>query len=242
MDIKTGLIPNSANYAKGRSGDIKYIVIHYTANKGDTALNNVKYFANNVVKASAHYFVDENNIYSSVPEKDTAYHCGGGLQGRTGHAWYGICKNSNSIGIEMCLWDKSGSLIGGTVDNCIGLVRCLMNRYSIPIENVIRHWDVTGKDCPKPMTGDNNGLWTEFKKEIQKEAEDMSIIAELTDKYGKETVKAALDAIIKARQEEEWKNDGSDYLHLACDLSDVHNQGEPVTFGILGTILSKLKG
>ena len=43
MEILTGLLPDSANYRTGRKEDIKYIVIHYTANKGDTAFNNVKY-------------------------------------------------------------------------------------------------------------------------------------------------------------------------------------------------------
>ncbi len=242
MEIKTGLKPDPSNYAKGRSGDIKYIVIHYTANKGDTAINNVKYFANNVVKASAHFFVDENDIYSSVPVADVAWHCGGGLQGNSGHDWYKLCTNSNSVGVEMCLWDKEGNVKQGTIDKCVGLVKHLMDVYNIPAENVIRHWDVTGKECPKPMTGDNNGLWKNFKKAICEEEDEMSVIKELTDKYGEDRVKDALEAVIKARKEEAWKNDGSDYLHSACELSDVHNQGEPVTFGILGTILSKMKG
>ena len=132
MNILTGTLPHSSNYKRGRSSKIKYIVIHYTANKGDTALANVKYFANNAIKASAHFFVDESSIYSSVPVFDTAYHCGGGLQGKHGHAWYGICTNSNSIGIEMCLLDKNGKIRSGTVNNCVELVRYLMGKYGIP--------------------------------------------------------------------------------------------------------------
>lgn len=174
MQVITGTLPNSGNYKKGRSGSIKYIVIHYTANHGDTAANNVRYFTNNVVKASAHYFVDENNIYSSVPIYDTAYHCGGGLQGKGGHAWFGHCKNSNSIGIEMCLLDKNGYVRKGTIVQCVELVKYLMKKYSIPPENVIRHWDVTGKNCPVPFTGDNNAYWQDFKNRI-------SIVDEYTD-------------------------------------------------------------
>ena len=59
MHIFTGQLPASGNYKKGRSEDIRFIVIHYTANKGDTALNNVRYFANNTTGTSAHFFVDE---------------------------------------------------------------------------------------------------------------------------------------------------------------------------------------
>ena len=54
---------NSSNFYSGRGGNsIKYIVMHYTANNGDTAMNNAQFFHNNSVKASAHYFVDENSV------------------------------------------------------------------------------------------------------------------------------------------------------------------------------------
>ena len=175
-----GLLPNASNYRQGRTADIKYIVIHYTGNKGDTALNNVKYFANNVVKASAHFFVDENDIYTSVPETDTAWHCGGGLQGSNGHAWYGICTNSNSIGIEMCLLDKSGSVRKGTLLQAAELTKYLMAKYNVNADNVIRHWDVTGKQCPAPFTGDSNAYWQDFKNRIS-ESEDELTMAQYDD-------------------------------------------------------------
>ena len=173
MEIKIGAVPNKANYKKGRSSGIKYIVIHYTANKGDNAINNVKYFSGNAVKASAHYFVDEDNIYTSVPVTDTAYHCGGGLQSREGHAWYSICTNSNSIGIEMCLFDKLGNVRSRTIGQAAELTKQLMKKYNIPAENVIRHWDVTGKKCPAPFCGDKNIYWQDFKNRITEEEIDM---------------------------------------------------------------------
>ncbi len=64
------------NYSPGRAGPIQYIVVHYTANRGDTAKNNADYFARTVTKTSAHYFVDELEIWQSVLETDTAWHCG----------------------------------------------------------------------------------------------------------------------------------------------------------------------
>ena len=74
----------TSNYAaKGNYGgkralsDIKYIVIHYTANDGDTAVGNGNYFKNNVVKASAHYFVDDTKIIQSVPDDYVAWSVGG---------------------------------------------------------------------------------------------------------------------------------------------------------------------
>lgn len=172
MNILKGQLPNSSNYKRGRSSSIKYIVIHYTANKGDTALNNIKYFANNVVEASAHYFVDENNIYSSVPVSDTAYHCGGGRQSRTGGKMYGKCTNANSIGIEMCLLDKSGNVKHQTILNTVLLTTLLMKEHNIPSENVIRHWDVTGKICPAPFVGDDNAYWQDFKNRINNKGDE----------------------------------------------------------------------
>jgi len=194
MEIKAGLLPYKSNYKQSRNTDIKYIVIHYTGNKGDTALNNVKYFANNTVKASAHFFVDENSIYTSVPVNDTAWHCGGGLQGSKGHAWYGKCTNSNSIGVEMCLLDKSGNVRNGTIAKAVEVTKYLMNMYNIPAENVIRHWDVTGKSCPAPMTGDNNAYWEDFKNRIL-ESEELTMSQYEEIKKELNSIKEQLNAV-----------------------------------------------
>lgn len=172
MQINT-LLAKSSNYTSKRSASVKYIVIHYTANKGDTAKNNATYFHNNYVGASAHYFVDENSVWLSVPETARAWHCGGGLQGSSGHSFYTICTNNNSIGIEMCLWDKQGNIRKGTIETAIALTKELMAKYNIPVDRVIRHWDVTGKQCPAPMVGNNNNYWNNFKKRIQEEEIDM---------------------------------------------------------------------
>ena len=65
---------NSKNYGGKRSiGNIKYIVLHYTANNGDTDTGNGNYFANNIVGASAHYFVDEDSCTQAVPDDYIAW-------------------------------------------------------------------------------------------------------------------------------------------------------------------------
>jgi len=158
---------NSRNYRAGRLASIQYIVIHYTANRGDTAKNNADYFAREGgLNASAHYFVDESNVWQSVKDTDTAWHCGGGLQGSGGASFYQKCTNSNSIGIEMCLNDKNGNIRQGTVNNAIELTKTLMNKYNIPASRVIRHWDVTSKSCPGGFTGNNNANWNNFKAKL----------------------------------------------------------------------------
>ena len=148
--LKTN-IANKANYGAKRSLDkIKYIVIHYTANDGDTDENNGKYFANNIVKASAHYFVDDDSVTQSVPDDFVAWSVGGGLQGSGGHTFHKKCTNTNSISIELCDDVKNGVVYPSakTIENAIALTKGLMKKYGISKECVIRHFDVTGKLCP----------------------------------------------------------------------------------------------
>ena len=151
---------NVVNYRAGRSGPVRYIVVHYTANKGDTAKNNVDYFARAVTKSSAHYFVDENQVWQSVKEEDTAFHCGANSY------WHRYCRNGNSIGVEMCLLDKSGNIRLDTIKRTVSVVQQLMAKYNISSENVLRHYDVTWKNCPAPMV-ENPQLWEQFKEDLK---------------------------------------------------------------------------
>ena len=157
MDFKQA---HKSNYCTGRTSDIKYIVIHYTANNGDTAKNNIDYYAREEnLKASAHFYVDENEVWQSVKEGDTAYHCGAN---KYVHPY---CRNSNSIGIELCSRkDADGKYYfkDETIQNAVKLTKELMAKYNIFVGNVIRHYDVTGKICPAPMVNDEI-LWNTFK-------------------------------------------------------------------------------
>lgn len=150
---------HTSNFERGRTKPIEYIVMHYTANNGDTAKNNADYFANNSnLRASANYFVDEVSEWQSVKDADTAFHCGAKTYKHK------TCRNSNSIGIEMCSRkDANGNYYfkEETIKRAAKLVKELMKKYNIPIENVIRHYDVTGKNCPAPMVSDAS-LWKEF--------------------------------------------------------------------------------
>lgn len=174
MEIQTKYA-HSNNYRAGRSAKIQFIVIHYTANNGDTAQGNCSYFQGKNRGASAHYFVDETSVWQSVRDTDTAWHCGGGLQGSGGHAYYKQCTNSNSLGIEMCSRIENGSYMipEKTVENAQILTRQLMKKYSVPVEHVIRHYDVTGKACPKPWT-ENIALWQQFRSRLGEENDAMT--------------------------------------------------------------------
>ncbi len=157
MNIKTNLA-NRKNYGGTRStGSIKYIVVHYTGNDGDTDENNGKYFKTNIVQASAHYFVDDDSITQSVPDNHIAWHCGAK---KYKHAY---CRNANSIGVELCDDVRNGVVYPSekTIENALELVEHLMQKYSIPKANVIRHYDVSGKLCPAYWCGtkDKDTKW-----------------------------------------------------------------------------------
>lgn len=155
------LIASVFNFGSKRSeSDIEYAVLHYTGNDGDTDENNAKYFKNNKVYASAHYFADSNSITQSVLDTRIAYSVGGSKYpncNKTGGGkFYGKCTNANSINIELCDDHRDGKIYPSqaTIDNAIELTKKLMKKYNIPAKNVIRHFDVTGKSCPAFWTDD----------------------------------------------------------------------------------------
>ena len=166
IKIKTA---NRSNYGGKRStADIKYIVIHYTANDGDTAKGNGNYFANNKVGVSAHYFVDDDVIINSVPDDYIAWAVGGSKYKYTkGGTFYGRCTTANSISVELCDTKKNGvyDFTEATMKNAADLVKLLMEKYTVPVERVIRHYDVMGKVCPKPFVDDEKA-WKEFKERL----------------------------------------------------------------------------
>lgn len=140
------------NHYKGRSQSIKYLVIHWVG-EVSTAKNNATYFKSKR-SASAHYFVDDKSIYQVVEEFNTAWHCG------TTGITYSECRNASSIGIEMCL-DKANHISDKTIANTAELVQHLMQKYNIKESNVIRHYDVTRKQCPAPYI--DSAKWKTLK-------------------------------------------------------------------------------
>ena len=187
---------NQGNYTAKRTGAIRYLVVHYTGAPG-TARNNGAYFASRGdIGASAHYFVDALDIVQSVPDSGRAWHCGAAVYKHP------ECRNDNSIGVELCCYtngDGTWYFAPGTVDNAVQLVRCLMAQYGIDIDNVVRHYDVTGKVCPEPFVRDASA-WAEFKARLTApettEEEDMvryNTVAEMPEYYRAEA-QALIDA------------------------------------------------
>ncbi len=92
-----------------------------------------------------------------------AWHCG-----TRGKYYHSSCRNDNAIGIELCSEkDNKGKFYFNkeTIDNAIKLVKYLMKKYNIPIKNVLRHYDVTRKNCPAPFVDDVKA-WDNFKDSL----------------------------------------------------------------------------
>lgn len=168
MEIKTKLTIVNRSIMNNKQN--KYIVIHYVG-AVSTAKANAEYFYAVNRRASAHYFVDENEIYQVVKESDSAWHCG------TTGKYYNNCRNSNSIGIEMCCFNNNGTLdiSEKVINNTVELTKQLMSKYNIPVENVIRHYDVTHKCCPAPFVNNSN-RWNDFKSRLVGQAKALDLL------------------------------------------------------------------
>lgn len=147
--------------------NIKYIVIHYTGNKKDSAKNNAVYFAtSNKSEVGAHFFVDKKgSIYKSIPMNRTAWSVGGLYSLKNGGGkYYGKCTNYNSVSIELCdCVEKYNKKQAKAVKQLIKYIQ----KYCPKAKTIIRHWDVNGKSCPLCMIGTNNKMWEKFKQEIK---------------------------------------------------------------------------
>ena len=174
---------------KNSTARIKYIVIHYFGGLS-TAKNLAAYWAREYAGASAHYAIGhEGEIFQSVEDDDVAWHCG-----TSGTYKHPTCRNSNSIGIEMAVKKKNTGTLNATdkdwyftpetVAAAVELTRQLMKKYNVPSENVIRHYDVTGKICPNPYYYNLfESTWQAFKAAISV-PDGGSIAAELTPIMG----------------------------------------------------------
>lgn len=132
------------------------IVVHYTANPGTTAQQNRDYFQglsqSKVTKASSHFIIGlGGEIIQCVPCNEVAYASNG--------------RNYDTVSIECCIPDETGKFNDATYDSLVHLVTWLMGRYYLTTEEVIRHYDVTGKNCPKYFV-EHPLEWQQFLEDL----------------------------------------------------------------------------
>lgn len=158
IKVKEMLItPNKWSRPQTKIGKIRNIVVHWVGNAGSTAENNAKYF--NSLKdgrgtyASSHYIIGNDGVViRCVPENEVAYHASS--------------ANNYSIGIEVCHPDSTGKYTNSAYKALIELLVDLCSRYKLePTLAIIRHYDVTGKICPKYYV-ENEGAWKLLKQDV----------------------------------------------------------------------------
>ena len=165
IDIDTSIQSSSANYYTYSSRLVKFIVIHYTGNKKDTAKNNATFFHNGARKSSANYFMDEAECYQSVALNNAAWAVGG-----TSVYKHADCRNKNSISIEMCC--SGNSIVSEkTINNTAYLCAELCKYIGITADTVdifvLRHYDVWDKQCPAQWATENSAGWMTFKEKVK---------------------------------------------------------------------------
>lgn len=140
---------------------IQGIVVHYTANPGSTAIDNRNYFEglkdSHATKTSSNFVVGlEGEIVQCVPTWEVAYASNN--------------RNKDTVSIECCHPDKSGKFTEDTYRSMVQLCAWLCMKFDLNEQDVIRHYDVTGKKCPKYFVEDEEA-WKQFKKDIRKALE-----------------------------------------------------------------------
>lgn len=146
------------NRRPGTSMNPEYITIHSTGNPSSTARNERGWLTNpsNTRTASWHIVVDEKEAIEAIPLNEVAWHAGDGGNG-TG--------NRKSIGIEIC---ESGDR-QRTLQNAVKLVTKLLKERGWGVDRLRRHFDWSGKICPRIMQQNNWAGWEQFKKDVAKE-------------------------------------------------------------------------
>jgi N-acetylmuramoyl-L-alanine amidase CwlA len=135
---------------------IRSIVVHYTANPGSTAQNNRDYFENlkdtHETKVSSNFVIGlDGEIIQCVPTAEMAYASNE--------------RNIDSVSIECCHPDETGKFEDATYDSLVELVAFLCGKFDLGMDDIIRHYDVTGKDCPKYFV-EHEDAWNTFKCDV----------------------------------------------------------------------------
>ncbi len=156
-DMKVDLLtPNEYSRSQIPLKKIKGIVVHYTANPNSTAQNNRDYFEglrnSHATKASSHFVIGmDGEIVQCIPTSEIAYASNQ--------------RNKDTISIECCHKKKNGQFEKATMLSLIRLCTYLCVRFDIKEKNIIRHYDVTGKQCPKYYV-QHPDAWNEFIETI----------------------------------------------------------------------------
>jgi len=176
--IRKKILPINQFSRPGRKlVSIKGIVVHWTGNPGGTAKEHAKYFASLADQnphdeqydryAGAHYFVDiSGEIVQLVPTDEMAYHVGSReYPENILNKFNTTYPNNCLIGIEMCHPDETGEFTDSTYQSTLHLITWLLDEFDLTLSDVVRHYDVTGKVCPKWFV-ENEDAYKQFREDL----------------------------------------------------------------------------
>lgn len=131
-------------------------MIHYTANPGSTAQENRDYFNGlqdgHDTSVSSHFVIGlDGEIIQCVPTWEIAYASNE--------------RNHDTVSIECCHPDETGKFTEATYKSVVQLTAFLCRKYNLTAEDVIRHYDVTGKECPRYFV-QNEDAWQMFREDV----------------------------------------------------------------------------
>jgi len=144
------------------------IVIHYTANPGASAQSNRDYFEglkdSHETKASSHFIIGiEGEIIQCIPSDEISYASNE--------------RNKDSLAIECCHPEESGEFTPDTYQSLVELTGWLCERFGLTSKDVIRHYDITGKACPKYYV-DHEESWDEFLQDVD---DQIKVVGEMQE-------------------------------------------------------------
>lgn len=159
--IEENLLPVNPYSRPGtKLEEVNAIVIHYVGNPGTTAAQNRSYFENIIetgeASVSSHFIVGlDGEIIQCVPLDEISYASN--------------TRNEDTIAVETCHPDETGKYNQTTYDSMVKLTAYLCILYNLnPDKDVIRHYDVTGKECPKYFV-DYENEWSLFKAQVKRQ-------------------------------------------------------------------------
>ncbi len=144
-----------------RPGDelksVKNIFVHYTANPGTDARQNRNYFEGlaetKECSASSHFIIGfKGDILQCIPLDEIAYTV--------------KTRNEDSVSIECCYLADDGKFTPETYKSLLKLLDWLLETYRLEPEDVLRHYDAGGKDCPKYYV-QNPEEWTKLIADLK---------------------------------------------------------------------------
>lgn len=150
-----------------RCGDalttVTTLVIHYVGNAGTSAMDNREYFEDlkdtHITSASSHFIISlDGEIVQCIPLSEVAYASND--------------RNNDTIAIECCHPEADGKFSDATYASLVELSAFLCKSFHINPQELLRHYDVSGKLCPLYYV-EHPDEWQELKDRIEARTDEL---------------------------------------------------------------------